>query len=115
MAEIDWRRVGTDAFQEDDGRRITMVTATVAADSEEAEALVLDPRPLLIEGAGQLLDPDWQVDETWTVSVERSNAEVALGLKKGPRKIIIVWILLRELSRAIGVAYRVPDTEAEQA
>jgi hypothetical protein len=114
MPEIDWRPVSSNAFQEADRNRIALATATVKSESELAEQLLLDPRPQLIEGVGQL-GYDLQVDESWTVSLGRVNAEEAVGLKKGPRKVIAVWVLLPQMKHAHGVVYRVPADSEQSA
>ena len=113
MAEIDWRQVGSEAFQEVDRERIALLTATVKSETDLATELILDPLPQLIEGAAQF-DYGFQVDESWTVSLERVNAEVPVGPGKGPRKIIVVFVLLPLMSEAQAVVYRVPQ-DAVQA
>jgi hypothetical protein len=114
MAEIDWRPVDRAAFQKEDRDRIALLTATVGAQTELAEQLLLDPLPQLIEGAAEL-DYGWQIDESWTVSLGRVNAEEAVGLQKGPRKVIAVWVLLPLMKHAHGVAYRVPADSEQSA
>ena len=114
MAEIEWKQVSSDAFQEVDQERIGAMTATVKSESELAAELILDPLPLLIEGAGQFTYA-FQVDDSWTVSLDRVNAEVPVGPGKGPRKIIIVFVLLPLMSQAVGVVYRVPKDAVQAA
>jgi len=99
MAHVEWRPVEAEAFQEDDRGDIALATVTVDAESDLAAELLLDPLPHLVKNL------DWVTDD-WTVSLERVNAEVRVGL--GPRKLIAIWVAVRPLRRVCGVVYRVP-------
>jgi len=99
MIEPEWRAVEAEVFQEDDRDDIGIFTITVDADSEIASQLLLDPLPLLAKNL------EWVTDD-WTVSLERVNAEEPV--RRGPRKLIAIWAVVRPLRRVCGVVYRVP-------
>ena len=99
MTDPEWRAVEADVFQKDDRDDLAVFTTTVDADSEIAEQLLLDPLPLLAENLEG-------VTNDWTVSLERVNAEEPV--RRGPRKLIAIWAVIRRLRRVCGVVYRVP-------
>jgi hypothetical protein len=78
--------------------RITLHTTVVDARSHLAQELFINPLPLLVKHVEG-------VEEDWTVSILRANAERSL---KGPRKLVLSWTAIHELKMMQGVAYRSP-------
>jgi hypothetical protein len=97
----EWRQLSTaEAFRPEDqeGVAVYAVTVDVSDPSGLASRLVLDPLPLLIENI------DW-VDEGWTVTVNRVNADISLAA--GPHHLMVIWVVIRKLLTVHGTAYRV--------
>jgi hypothetical protein len=112
--------VGEESFEEEDRRYIELYTQTVESQTELAEELLLDPLPQLQDKLH--LEGDWTITLDRTnaeIGVGRPNAEFGVGIRKPPRKIIVTWIVLRQLNRVHGVVYRRPpepeDTETPAA
>ena len=109
MSEIEWRQVETQIFDDEDQQELRVVTATAEVRYGRAAKLLLDPLQELVEA-------DVGVDGSWSVSLNRVNAEQPVPLPpSGPRKIVAVWTLIEPLRLAHGVMYRVPASETEQA
>ena len=101
----EWRQLSTaEAFRPEDQEDVAVyaVTVDVSDPSGLASQLVLDPLPLLIENI------DW-VDEGWSVTVNRVNADISLT--GGPHHLMVIWVVIRKLLTVHGTAYRVspPD------
>lgn len=95
----EWRRIDPDVLRAADRDNIVLYAVTVDAEEELARSLLLDPLPHLIEHVAE-------VEEDWSVTIERMNAEISIA--QGPHRHIIIWIISQLLKRAHGVSYRVP-------
>lgn len=98
----EWTRV--EAFG-DDPEAITLYTTTARANTEYAAELLLDPLPLLVENIPE-------VEGSWSVSVERVNGQIGVGLGKPPRKALFTWTVIPSLNLVHGVLYRLPPDGA---
>jgi hypothetical protein len=81
---------------------IELHTTTVDADSELTTELLQNPLPYLKRHLAG-------VNDNWQVVLTRINAQRPTA---GPRKMIIVWTVFRELEMIHGLAYRAPNSEA---
>jgi hypothetical protein len=99
MAEPDWGSFElAEVFPDPVHRYVSLATFTVDADSDFSRDFLLEPRPFLAKS----LDA---VDESWTVSLHRINADVVMT---GPKKQVVIVILLGLLRMAHVVVYRLP-------
>ena len=97
----EFRQVAAETFADDDAKYVSIYTLTVDAESDFSAALLAEPLPIL---ARSLVE----VDEGWTVSVERVNAQLAL---KGPRKLIWIFTVLPTIQHVKAVALRVTEDQ----
>jgi hypothetical protein len=103
MEESEWGRLEiTEIFPDPVHKYVSLATFTVDADTEFAKQFLLEPLPFLAEN----LDG---VDRDWEVSLERVNAGVRLS---GPRKLVVVMIVLTLVRSIRVVAYRLPEDAA---
>jgi hypothetical protein len=108
MTDPDWRRPeSSELFPEDvlGAEDLAVATLSVDADSELAGELLLDPLPILaenIEGVGT----------DWSVSVHRVNAERGVGLMSGPRKLVLLLLLIPSREHVAAFAYRISEKGA---
>ena len=109
MSDIQWQQLETPVFDEERPDDVRVLTAVAEVKTEGAAKLLLDPRP-------ELMKAGFGVDESWTVSLNRVNAEQPVPYPPmGPRKIVAVWTLFESLRLAHGVMYRITASETEQA
>jgi hypothetical protein len=97
MAEVHWENLG-DKLLAVDGVWVARVVID-PADSDEAAEMLLEPLPTLAERM-----PEAGIDDSWTVTYDRVNAQI--GLRRGPRKLIGVWVAIRDLASVHGTLYR---------
>jgi hypothetical protein len=97
----EFRQVASEYVPDDPQHYVSIYTLTVDAESDFSAELLADPLPILTRSLVE-------VDEGWTVSVERVNAEIML---KGPRKLIWIFTVLPTLQRVQAVALRVPEAK----
>jgi hypothetical protein len=108
MADPDWRRPrSSELFSEDvlETEELAVTTLSLDADSELAAELMLDPLPVLAENIDG-------VGTDWTVSVNRVNADRAVGPMRGPRKLVFLLLLIYSRKHVAAVAYRVSERGA---
>jgi hypothetical protein len=100
MEDAHWEHVsGEQIFPVDVPGEIEIATVVVDADTDLAQQLLENPLPQLVKNIDS-------VDDDWTVSFERVNAEIAL--RRGPRKLMCVWVAIGQMRRVQGVVYRLP-------
>jgi hypothetical protein len=100
MAEPEWGSFElAEIFPDPVHKYVSLATFTVDADSDFSREFMLEPRPFLAKSLEL-------VDESWTVSLQRINAEVALH---GPKKNVVIVVLLGLLRMAHVLVYRLPQ------
>ena len=102
MDEAEWARIDlTEVFPDYVRKYVSLATFCVDADSDLAREFLLEPLRFLAENVDGV-EPDW------TVSLDRVNADESLS---GPRKIVVIIVVLALLRTAHLVVYRLPDVE----
>jgi hypothetical protein len=100
MAEPEWGSFElAEVFPDPAHRHVSLATFTVDADSEFARRFLVEPLPYLAKNVES-------IDQDWTVSLERINAD---RIMTGPRKILVIVICVKELRTARVLVYRLPQ------
>jgi hypothetical protein len=103
MAEPEWGSFElAEIFPDPAHKYVSLATFTVDADSDFAQEFLVQPLPFLS-------DKVELIDEGWTVSLERINAD---RMMIGPRKILAIVICVEELRTARVLVYRLPQDAA---
>jgi hypothetical protein len=101
MAEPEWGKFEREqVFAHPAHEHVSLATFTVDADSEFANGFLLEPLPFLAKTVDA-------IDEDWTVSIERINADRVM---RGPRKLVAIVVSIPELRLARVLVYRLPQS-----